>query len=68
MTYTQLACLHLATVLPASVLGALQFLRCKGSPDHKRLGKIYMLLMPAQVGQQFLHHFGFIPCNTSWIH
>src|SRR5688500_3202788 len=70
MTYTQLTYLHLATVLPAYVIGVFQFLRRKGSPGHKRLGKISMLLMlatslitlsmPAQVGPQFLLHFGFI--------
>ena len=70
MTYTQLAYLHLATVIPASAVGAFQFLRHKGTPSHKFLGKIYMLLMlatalitlamPAKVGPQFLHHFGFI--------
>jgi uncharacterized membrane protein len=70
MTYTQLAYLHLATVIPAFFIGALQLLRRKGTPTHKLLGKIYMMLMlatglitlsmPAQVGPQFLHHFGFI--------
>ena len=70
MTYTQLAYFHLATVVPAFFLGALQFLRRKGTPTHKFLGKIYMVLMmltglitlamPARVGPQFLHHFGFI--------
>ena len=70
MTYTQLAYLHLATIVPAFGIGALQLLRRKGTPTHKLLGKIYMVLMlatgwitlamPAQVGPQFLHHFGFI--------
>lgn len=70
MTYTQLAYLHLATVVPAFAIGAFQLLRRKGTPSHKLLGKIYMLLMlatgfitlamPAQVGPQFLGHFGFI--------
>jgi uncharacterized membrane protein len=70
VTYTQLAYLHLATVIPAFGIGALQFLKRKGTPSHKRLGRIYMMLMlatalitlamPAQVGPQFLHHFGFI--------
>ena len=70
MTYIQLAYFHLATVLPAFVLGALQFLRRKATPSHKLLGKIYMVLMlatglitlamPAKVGPQLLHHFGFI--------
>lgn len=70
MTYTQLAYLHLATVLPAFAIGAFQLLRRKGTPSHKLLGKIYMVLMlatglitlamPAKVGPQFLNHFGFI--------
>lgn len=70
MTYAQLAYLHLATVLPAFAIGAFQLLRRKGTPSHKLLGKIYMVLMlatgfitlamPAQVGPRFLNHFGFI--------
>jgi uncharacterized membrane protein len=70
MTYTQLAYLHLATVLPAFAIGAFQLLRRKGTPSHKLLGKIYMVLMlatglitlamPAKVGPQILNHFGFI--------
>ena len=70
MTYTQLAYLHLATVVPAFAIGAFQLLRRKGTPIHKLLGKIYMLLMlatgfitlamPAQVRPRFLGHFGFI--------
>jgi uncharacterized membrane protein len=70
MTYTQLAYLHLATVLPAFVLGAFQLLRRKGTRSHKFLGRIYMLLMlatgfitlamPAEVGPRLLNHFGFI--------
>jgi uncharacterized membrane protein len=70
MTYTQLAYLHLATVLPAFAIGIFQLSRRKGTPSHKLLGKIYMLLMlatglitllmPAEVGPRFLGHFGFI--------
>ena len=70
MTYTQLAYLHLATVVPAFIIGLFQLLRRKGTPGHKRLGKVYMLLMlatgfitlimPADVGPRFLNHFGFI--------
>jgi uncharacterized membrane protein len=70
MTYTQLAYLHLATVVPAFFLGALQLFRGKGTPGHRLIGKIYMLLMlatglitlmmPAEVGPRFLNHFGFI--------
>jgi uncharacterized membrane protein len=70
LTYTQLAYLHLATVVPAFAIGAFQLLRRKGTPSHKLLGKVYMLLMlatgfitlamPAQVGPRFLNHFGVI--------
>lgn len=70
MTYAQLAYLHLATVVPAFAIGAFQLFRRKGTPSHKLLGKIYMVLMlatglitlamPAQVGPQLLNHFGFI--------
>ena len=70
MTYTQLAYLHLATVLPAFMIGAFQLLRRKGTPSHKLLGKIYMILMlvtglitlamPAEVGPRLFGHFGFI--------
>ncbi len=70
MTYTQLAYLHLATVVPAFAVGTFQLLSRKGTSTHKLLGKIYMLLMlatglitlamPAHVGPQLLHHFGFI--------
>ena len=70
MTYTQLAYLHLATVVPAFAIGAFQLIRRKGTPIHKFLGRIYMVLMlatalitlamPAHVGPRFLNHFGFI--------
>lgn len=70
MTYTQLVYLHLATVLPAFAIGAFQLIRRKGTPTHKLLGKIYMILMlatglitlamPAEVGPRVLNHFGFI--------
>jgi uncharacterized membrane protein len=70
VTYTQLAYLHLATVVPAFAIGGVQLLKRKGTSTHKRLGKLYMLLMlttalitlamPAKVGPQWFHHFGFI--------
>lgn len=70
MTYTQLAYLHLATVVPAFGIGLLQLLRRKGTTAHKVLGRVYMLLMlatgfitllmPAQVGPRVLNHFGLI--------
>lgn len=70
MTYTQLAYLHLATVVPAFFIGGLQLIRRKGDSSHRLLGRIYMLMMlatglitlimPAQVGPRFIGHFGFI--------
>jgi uncharacterized membrane protein len=70
MSYRELAYLHLATVVPAFFIGVFQLLRRKGTPGHKLLGKIYMVLMlatafitlamPAEVGPRFLNHFGVI--------
>jgi len=70
MSYLYLAYLHLASIVPAMVLGtALMFLR-KGTPLHMLCGRSYMILMvatalttlfmPAQVGPQLVGHFGFI--------
>jgi len=65
-----LAYLHLATVVPAFAIGAFQWLRAKGTPAHKMLGRIYLalmivtatiaLFMPAKLGPTLLGHFGFI--------
>jgi uncharacterized membrane protein len=70
MTYLQLAYLHLATVFPAFLIGTFLLVNRKGSPIHKLLGKVYMLLMlftavvtlfmSAEVGPTLLGHFGFI--------
>lgn len=70
MTYHQLAYFHLATILPAFLIGTFLLLRRKGTPHHKMLGRTYLLLMivtglttlfmPAHVGPRFLAHFGFI--------
>lgn len=70
MTYLQLAYIHLATVLPAFVIGALLLICRKGSSFHQSLGRIYMslmlgtalitLCMSAHLGPTFLGHFGFI--------
>ena len=70
MSYEQLTWLHLLTVIPAIVIGTFLLLRRKGTPVHKRLGRIYMVLMAAtaivvlfmeaKVGPLFLGHFGFI--------
>jgi len=70
MNYTSLTLLHLATVGPAFLLGSGLLLRHKGTPVHKALGRIYLVLMgitglvtlamPAQVGPQLLGHFGYL--------
>jgi len=69
-TYLPLAYAHLATVLPALVLGTYLMIRRKGTPTHRLLGKLYMVLMmvtaaitlfmPAVVGPTLFGHFGFI--------
>ena len=61
---------HLITVVPCVFIGAYLLAVKKGTPFHRNLGKIYMLLMmitaiitlfmPAYVGPQVLNHFGFI--------
>lgn len=68
--YTVLMFAHLATVLPAVILGLLQFILKKGTPLHRGIGWAYMicmmvtavltLFMEARVGGQFLNHFGWI--------
>ena len=70
MAYEQLAYLHLATIVPAFLIGTFLLARRKGTPIHKMLGRIYLLLMittglttlfmPAQIGPRILGHFGFI--------
>lgn len=69
-TYLPLAYAHLATVLPAFAIGTYLMIRRKGTPLHRLLGKIYMVLMlvtavttlfmPAMVGPKLFGHFGFI--------
>jgi uncharacterized membrane protein len=71
MPYELLMKVHLATILPAFVLGTILLaMKRKGSPLHRALGKIYMVLMlatafitlamPAHVGPTLLGHFGFL--------
>ncbi len=69
-SYAILMYAHLATVLPAVILGLLQFILKKGTPLHRGIGWTYMicmmitailtLFMEARVGRQFLNHFGWI--------
>lgn len=70
MTYLHLVYLHLATVTPAFLIGAILMLGRKGTRLHRLLGKVYMvlmlltalvtLLMSANVGPTIFGHFGFI--------
>ncbi|MCJ8312714.1 MAG: DUF2306 domain-containing protein [Saccharospirillaceae bacterium] len=70
MSYSLLTYLHLSTILPAFILGTYLLFSRKGSPIHKLLGKIYMLLMlstalitlfmSAQLGPALFNHFGYI--------
>jgi uncharacterized membrane protein len=70
MSYMVLVYLHLATVVPAFLIGTYLLLCRKGTAVHKQLGKIYMLLMlltasitllmSAELGPVILNHFGFI--------
>lgn len=70
MSYELLMYIHLATILPAFLIGTVLLIIKKGTSLHKQLGRIYMVLMlftgvltlfmPAKVGAQFLGHFGWI--------
>lgn len=49
--------IHVATVLPAALLGAFLLLwRGKGSPLHRMLGKLWMMLMVATAFSSFFIH------------
>ncbi len=70
MTYQDLMYIHLATVLPAFIIGTILLLIKKGTSFHKASGRIYMVLMlitalvtlfmPAHVGAKIFNHFGWI--------
>lgn len=70
MQYQQLAYAHLATVLPAFLIGTYMMVQHKGTPRHKFLGRIYLILMlttgiitlfmPAHGGARLIGHFGWI--------
>lgn len=70
MTYLELSYIHLATIIPAFLIGTWMMFNRKGTPIHKLLGKSYLVLMgitgvvtlfmPAVVGPRLLGHFGFI--------
>ena len=62
--------LHLYTIIPCIVLGAINFMLRKGSPWHKFVGSAYMVLMmftaivtvfmPAHLGPTLFNHFGYV--------
>ena len=70
MSHLALAYVHLATVVPCFLMGAWLLVRRKGTPLHRRLGRVYAglilvtavvaLVMPAEVGPRILGHFGFL--------
>lgn len=70
MSYNTLMFLHLYTVVPCVFIGGYLLIVKKGTISHKRLGRVYMILMlftaivtlfmPAQVGSTVLNHFGWI--------
>jgi uncharacterized membrane protein len=61
--------LHLATVVPAFFIGTYILFNQKGTPAHRKLGKVFMMLMlgtafitlfmSAGGGARILGHFGF---------
>jgi uncharacterized membrane protein len=65
---------HLATVLPAFLIGTIILVIKKGTPIHKQLGRVYMVLMTvtalitifmqAKVGPKLFNHFGYLHLFT----
>ncbi|CVI61334.1 MULTISPECIES: DUF2306 domain-containing protein [Agrobacterium] len=59
---------HVATVVPAAILGAFIFLRPKGTAIHRLLGKVWVMLMvTTSISTFFIHElkmfFGFSPIH-----
>ncbi len=48
--------IHVATVLPAAVIGAVILARPKGTPRHRRLGRIWFVLMIVTALSSFFIH------------
>ena len=69
MSYATLTYLHLFTVAPAFFVGTYILLNRKGTPAHRVLGRIFMILMMSTAvislfmsdggGTRILGHFGF---------
>jgi uncharacterized membrane protein len=70
MEYNDLLFIHLSTIVPCFIIGTVLLLIKKGTTVHKKLGRLYMILMmitacitlfmPAQVGPALFGHFGWI--------
>ena len=59
---------HVATVLPAAVLGAVLLARPKGTPAHRLIGKVWLILMVVSAASTFFIHtidvfMGFSPIH-----
>lgn len=75
--YLELVYVHLATIVPAFLIGTALLAMKKGRKPHRLLGKIYMslmlvtatvtLLMKAEVGPTVFGHFGFIHLFSFWV-
>ncbi|MFK0162444.1 DUF2306 domain-containing protein [Rhizobium sp. NPDC090279] len=60
--------IHVAAVVPAALLGAYLLLRPKGTPTHRLLGKIWLVLMVVTALSSFFIHqinmfYGFSPIH-----
>ncbi|TWB18057.1 putative membrane protein [Rhizobium sp. ERR 1071] len=60
--------IHVAAVVPAALLGAYLFVRPKGTPRHRLLGKIWLVLMVVTALSSFFIHqinmfYGFSPIH-----
>ena len=70
MSYETLMYVHLWTISPCVFIGGLLLIIKKGTLIHKRLGRIYMILMlftatvtlfmPSAIGARLFNHFGWI--------
>ena len=67
---TPLIAFHISTALLALVLGAVMFVRPKGTPSHRQLGHIWAASMAATAFGSFwirhTGHFGWIHLLSAW--
>lgn len=66
--------LHVATVIPAAVIGAIVLFSPKGTPFHRLLGRIFVILMVVTSMSTFFIHeirlfYGFSPIHliSAWV-